>query len=122
MPQALTYPGVYIEEVPSGVRSIAGVATWESAYGRTLLLKLALLSAVFGTGAYNWLRVRPALGSEVAAGRLRRSAALELAVGVVVLAVTAVLVATATPSPVGPRNCPQLARISSAVGPSSAVA
>jgi uncharacterized protein len=27
MPVALTYPGVYIEEVPSGVRSIAGVAT-----------------------------------------------------------------------------------------------
>lgn len=73
-------------------------ALWESTYGRTLLLKLALLSVVFGTGAYNWLRVKPALGSEVAAGRLRHSAALELAVGVVVLAVTAVLVATATPS------------------------
>jgi len=27
MPQPLTYPGVYIEEVPSGVRSISGVAT-----------------------------------------------------------------------------------------------
>jgi phage tail sheath protein FI len=27
MPQALTYPGVYIEEVSSGVHSIAGVAT-----------------------------------------------------------------------------------------------
>ena len=27
MPQALTYPGVYVEEVPSGVRTIAGVAT-----------------------------------------------------------------------------------------------
>ena len=27
MPVALTYPGVYIEEVPSGVRTIAGVAT-----------------------------------------------------------------------------------------------
>lgn len=73
-------------------------ALWESAYGRTLLLKLALVSVVFGTGAYNWLRVKPILGSEVAAGRLRRSAALELAVGVAVLAVTAVLVATATPT------------------------
>ena len=70
---------------------------WESAYGRTLLLKLAVLSVVFGTGAYNWLKVKPALGDEVAAGRLRRSAVLELAVGAVVLAVTAVLVATATP-------------------------
>ncbi len=27
MPSALTYPGVYIEEVPSGVRTITGVAT-----------------------------------------------------------------------------------------------
>ncbi len=27
MPQPLTYPGVYIEEVPSGVRTISGVAT-----------------------------------------------------------------------------------------------
>lgn len=72
-------------------------ALWESVYGRTLLLKLGVLSIVFGTGAYNWLKVKPALGDEVAAGRLRRSATLELAVGAVVLAVTAVLVATATP-------------------------
>lgn len=70
---------------------------WQSAYGRTLLLKLAALSVVFGTGAYNWLKVKPALGDEIAAGRLRRSATLELAVGGVVLAITAVLVATATP-------------------------
>ena len=27
MPAALTYPGVYIEEIPSGVRTITGVAT-----------------------------------------------------------------------------------------------
>ena len=32
MPQTLTYPGVYIEEVPSGVRSIAGVATSIAAF------------------------------------------------------------------------------------------
>lgn len=70
---------------------------WQSTYGRTLLLKLGVLSVVFGTGAYNWLKVKPALGDEAAAGRLRRSAVVELAVGAVVLAVTAVLVATATP-------------------------
>jgi copper transport protein len=72
-------------------------ALWESTYGRTLLVKLGVLSIVFGTGAYNFLKVKPALGDEVAAGRLRRSAILELAVGAVVLLVTAVLVATATP-------------------------
>ena len=27
MPVALSYPGVYIEEIPSGVRTITGVAT-----------------------------------------------------------------------------------------------
>ena len=27
MPVTLSYPGVYIEEVPSGVRTITGVAT-----------------------------------------------------------------------------------------------
>src|SRR5258708_36074442 len=27
MPSALTFPGVYVEELPSGARSIAGVAT-----------------------------------------------------------------------------------------------
>ncbi len=32
MPSALTYPGVYIEEVPSGVRTIAGVATSIAAF------------------------------------------------------------------------------------------
>jgi phage tail sheath protein FI len=37
MPSALTYPGVYIEEIPSGVRTISGVATSIAAFvGRTL--------------------------------------------------------------------------------------
>lgn len=32
MPSALTYPGVYIEEIPSGIRSITGVATSITAF------------------------------------------------------------------------------------------
>ncbi|MCC2668339.1 MAG: putative tail sheath protein [Armatimonadetes bacterium] len=32
MPAALSYPGVYIEEVPSGVRSVAGVSTSDTAF------------------------------------------------------------------------------------------
>jgi phage tail sheath protein FI len=37
MPVAVSYPGVYIQEVPSGVRTIAGVATSIAAFiGRTL--------------------------------------------------------------------------------------
>src|SRR5438034_9126493 len=38
MPTAPTYPGVYIEEIPSGVRTIVGVATSVTAFiGRTKL-------------------------------------------------------------------------------------
>lgn len=73
-------------------------ALWTSDYGRTLLIKLAVLAAVAGTGAYNWLRVRPTLGDELGARRIRRSASVEIFVAVVVLAITAVLVATATPA------------------------
>ena len=64
-------------------------------------IKIGVLTVVFGTGAYNWLRVRPALGTQSAAGRLRRSAVLELTVGAIVLAVTAVLVATPPPADTG---------------------
>lgn len=72
-------------------------ALWETGYGQTLLVKLAVLSLLAGTGAYNWRRVRPALGDDTGTARIRRSAAAELAVGALVLLVTAVLVATPTP-------------------------
>ena len=74
-------------------------ALWTSTYGRVLLLKLGVLSGALGTGAYNWRRVRPVLGTETATRRLRRSAAVELLLGVLVVAVTAVLVATEPPMP-----------------------
>lgn len=70
---------------------------WQSTYGRLLLGKLAVLSVVALTGAYNWLRVKPALGTDEGAARIRRSASVEVGVGVFVLIVTAILVATPTP-------------------------
>lgn len=70
---------------------------WQSGYGRILLLKLAILSVVVGTGAFNWRKIRPALGDELGARRIRRSATIEVAVAVAVLLVTAVLVALPTP-------------------------
>lgn len=73
-------------------------ALWGSAYGRTLLLKLGILVPVLGTGAYNWRRVRPALGDVAAANRLRRSAFAELAIGGLVILVTAILVGMQTPT------------------------
>ena len=48
-------------------------ALWASNYGRVLLLKLAALSGIVVTGAYNWRRVHPLLGTAAAPGRLRRS-------------------------------------------------
>ncbi len=71
-------------------------ALWQTPYGKTLLVKLAILSVVGATGVYNWLRVKPSLGNIEGATRIRRSAVVELAVGVLVLIVTAVLVATPT--------------------------
>ncbi|HEX6938268.1 MAG TPA: copper resistance protein CopC [Longimicrobiales bacterium] len=65
-----------------------------SAYGKTLLVKLGAIAVVLGFGAYNFLRVRPSLGDDAGIPRLRRSSAAELAVGLVVLAATALLVAT----------------------------
>lgn len=72
-------------------------ALWQSGYGRTLLVKLAILSVVAGTGAYNWRRVKPTLGTDAGTRRMRTSARIELMVGAFVLIVTAVLVATPTP-------------------------
>jgi len=72
---------------------------WTSEYGRLLLIKLGLVAGTAATGAYNWLRVRPSLGAQAGARRLRRSAASELAIAALVLAVTAVLVATPMPEP-----------------------
>ncbi len=72
-------------------------ALWQSDYGKLLLLKLGILSIVAGTGAYNWKRVKPTLGDERGAQRIRRSATVEVAVGALVLIVTAILVATPPP-------------------------
>lgn len=68
-------------------------AVFTTAYGRTMLVKIALLGGVLAVGWYNWKRVRPALGGERGAERLARSAVTELVLGTLLLAVTAVLVA-----------------------------
>lgn len=83
----------------AGWRNVGSLdALRHSTYGKVLLTKLAVLSVAAGTGAYNWKRVLPRLGHETATGRLRASAALELAAALVVLIITAVLVATPMPS------------------------
>lgn len=98
-PTALLFAGITVATglVAAWVHLGALPALWQTSYGKTLLVKLAILSVVAGTGAFNWLRVRPALGDVAGASRIRRSAAVEIGVGVLVLVVTAILVATPTP-------------------------
>jgi putative copper export protein len=65
---------------------------WTTPYGRVLGAKATLAAGAAAVGAYNWRRVRPHLGSQPWSGVLRRSAAAELLIAVVLLAVTAALV------------------------------
>lgn len=66
-------------------------ALWQTAYGQVLLIKLFLVVITLTIGAYNFRRVQPQLVSEVGAGRLKRSAAIELSVGFLILLVTGFL-------------------------------
>ena len=85
--------------VVAGWRSIGSwTALVQSDYGRLLLVKLALVGVIAGLGAINWRRVLPRLGTPSATRTLRRGAVLELLAAMLVLAVTALLVATATPA------------------------
>lgn len=70
----------------------------ESSYGHVLLFKLAMVSLVLATGAYNWRRVKPLLGTDAASRLLGRSATIELLIGATVVLLTAVLVGTPLPS------------------------
>jgi putative copper export protein len=66
-------------------------ALWQTAYGQVLLVKLFLVAITLTIGAYNFRRVQPQLANEVGSARLRRSAALELSVGFLILLVTGLL-------------------------------
>jgi copper transport protein len=77
-------------------------ALWGSEYGRTLLVKLALVGTCLVLGAINWRWVTPRLvdgGTDPEAARraFRRAARLEVATGALVLLATAVLVASPLP-------------------------
>jgi putative copper export protein len=62
-----------------------------------LLLKVALLAGVAGIGRYNWRVVLPRLRKDGDPSRVRRTARVELALGALLLAVTAALVALPAP-------------------------
>jgi copper transport protein len=75
---------------------------WTSGYGRVLLVKLLFVAATVAAGAYNNARLKPALGTDVGTRRIRRSAQIELAFGVMVVISTAILVALPTPADAPP--------------------
>ena len=78
------------------VGSLGGL--FGSTYGRLLLAKVALVGVAAGLGAYNWRRVTPRLGSPEGAGAFMSSTARsEIAMGLLVLLLTAVLVVTSHP-------------------------
>jgi putative copper export protein len=92
----------------AGVAGVTGVVSslfhltavsdlWRTGYGVALLGKLALLGVVAGIGFYNWRFVLPTLHASESPSRLRRTAGAELAAGVLVVLVTAVLVALPPP-------------------------
>jgi putative copper export protein len=76
-------------------------ALWQSTYGKILVIKLIAVVLVALAGAFNWRSMRPRLGEDSATGKLQRSATTELALALVVLIITAILVATPTHQPGG---------------------
>jgi len=73
-------------------------ALLKTEYGQMLLRKLVLLAGVVAAGAYNWKVATPRLAAGGDGAELRRSVAIELALAVAVVAMTAVLVATPLPA------------------------
>jgi putative copper export protein len=72
-------------------------ALWETHYGQALFRKLVVIALTALVGAFNWLVVKPRLANPATITLLRRSAAVELTIGLVVVILTAILVGTPTP-------------------------
>lgn len=103
-PMALTAAtGLVLTGLASAwLRLGAWSALWESHYGRVLIWKLVAVAVVLALGAFNWKVRTPALVDDASVGRIRRSATAELAMALVVVAVTAVLVGTPLPQDEAP--------------------
>jgi putative copper export protein len=72
-------------------------ALWTTSYGSALFRKLVFISLTGLVGAFNWLYVKPRLTKAETISTLRKSAAVELAIGLVVVVMTAILVGTSPP-------------------------
>jgi putative copper export protein len=72
-------------------------ALWTTSYGTMLFRKLVILAAILLLGAINWRVITPRLDQPGGPARIRRSGVLELLLGTVLLAVTALLVSMPMP-------------------------
>ncbi|MEM1148976.1 MAG: CopD family protein [Pseudomonadota bacterium] len=77
----------------------SAAALFETAYGLSLLLKVAVVAVLLGFAAWNKLRLVPAVRAETpgAAHALRRSIALEILAVVLILLATATITSVTTP-------------------------
>lgn len=72
-------------------------AIWTTPYGQMLLRKLIFVAVVLGFGFYHWRKIVLPEWNEDTAFRFKRTAALELLFGAVVVAFTALLISTQLP-------------------------
>ncbi|HEY2897911.1 MAG TPA: CopD family protein [Gemmatimonadaceae bacterium] len=72
-------------------------ALWKTAYGQALFRKLVVIGMMALVGAFNWRVIRPRLANADTIPLLRKSAAVELTFGLVVVILTAILVGTSPP-------------------------
>ena len=98
-PLALTMGGVVVVfGAITGWRHLHVLSNlWSTPYGLALIVKLCFVAGVFGLGAWNWRRQRPTLGTESAAGSIKRSATMELTLAAFVLIVTSIVVSLPAP-------------------------
>lgn len=99
-PIALTCAGLLVVTgLVAAILHLGSVgALWQSRYGQVLLTKLAVIAVLLVVASINWRILRPRLGTDQATRRIRGSAVAELGLAVIVLVVTAVLVATPPPA------------------------
>ena len=72
-------------------------ALWTTTYGKVLALKFCVVLVILAFGWYHWRRVVTVEWTGGTSASFRRSAAAELIVGAIVVAITAVLISTPLP-------------------------
>ena len=73
-------------------------ALWMTTYGQVLLLKICVVLVILGFGWYHWRTAVSVDWSSRTGDKFRRSAAAELVLGAIVIAITAILISTPLPT------------------------